>query len=180
MVFPLLADFHVCLINAVRRPGEFQVRAHPSSRFIFGEEPRRVLGLVEHDPELRIDRLTSAVLDFPSGQAIFTCGTQIAPYQRMQFFGTRGHVEIEIPFNAPPDRPCRLFVAGESSRPGEGTETIEVGTCDQYTIQGDLFSQAVREGGQVPVPLEDSVNNMKTIEAIFRSAALGVWEHPAG
>ncbi len=151
-----------------------------TSRFIFGEEPRRVLGLVERDPDFGIDRLTSAVLDFPSGQAIFTCGTQIAPYQRMQFFGTRGRVEIEIPFNAPPDRPCRLFLAEGSSGVGEGVETIEVGACDQYTIQGDLFSRAVREDGRVPVPLEDAVNNMRTIEAIFRSAASGVWERPAG
>jgi predicted dehydrogenase len=151
-----------------------------TSRFIFGEEPRRVLGLIERDPESGIDRLTSAVLDFPSGQAIFTCGTQITPYQRMQFFGTRGRVEIEIPFNAPPDRPCRLFLAEGSSGVGEGVETIEVGTCDQYTIQGDLFSRAVREDGRVPVPLEDAVKNMRTIEAIFRSAASGVWECPAG
>jgi len=151
-----------------------------TSRFIFGEEPRRVLGHVERDPELEIDRLTSAILDFPYGQAIFTCSTQIAPYQRMQLFGTRGRIEIEIPFNAPPDHPCRLFVAEGSSGIGDGVETIEVGACDQYTIQGDLFSRAVREDGQVPVSLEDAVNNMRTIEAIFRSAASGVWERPAG
>ncbi|MDQ3648952.1 MAG: Gfo/Idh/MocA family oxidoreductase [Acidobacteriota bacterium] len=151
-----------------------------TSRFIFGEEPRRVLGDVERDPELGIDRLTSAILDFPSGQAIFTCSTQIAPYQRMQLFGTRGRIEFEIPFNAPPDRPCRIFVAEGSSGIGDGVETIEVGACDQYTIQGDLFSRAVREDGQVPVSLEDAVNNMRTIEAIFRSAASGCWERPAG
>ncbi len=151
-----------------------------TSRFIFGEEPRRVLGDVERDPELGIDRLTSAILDFPSGQAIFTCSTQIAPYQRMQLFGTRGRIEFEIPFNAPPDRPCRIFVAEGSSGIGDGVETIEVGACDQYTIQGDLFSRAVREDEQVPVSLEDAVNNMRTIEAIFRSAASGCWERPAG
>src|SRR5829696_5439488 len=42
------------------------------SRFLFGEEPRRVLGLVERDPEMGVDRLTSGVLDFPSGRATFT------------------------------------------------------------------------------------------------------------
>ena len=59
---------------------------------------------------MKIDRLTSAILDFPSGQSIFTCGTQLVPYQRMQFFGTQGRIEVEIPFNAPNDRPCRIFI----------------------------------------------------------------------
>src|SRR5580693_3860539 len=70
-----------------------------SSRFVFREEPVRVMGLIERDPEWKIDRLASAILDFPSGQSIFTCSTQLVPYQRMQFFGTQGRVEVEIPFN---------------------------------------------------------------------------------
>src|SRR5229473_5723926 len=80
------------------------------SRFMFGQEPSRVVGLLERDPEMGIDRLSSAALDFPSGQAVFTCCMQMVPYQRAQVFGTRGRVELEIPFNAPPDRPCRIRV----------------------------------------------------------------------
>src|ERR1700693_4148806 len=70
-----------------------------TSRFIFGEEPTRVLGLVERDPQMKVDRLTSAMLDFPSGQSTFICSMQLVPYQRSQFFGTKGRIEIEIPFN---------------------------------------------------------------------------------
>ena len=147
------------------------------SRFAFGEEPRRVLGLVERDPEWNVDRLTSAVLDFPAGQATFTCSTQLAPYQRMQFFGTRGRVEVERPFNSPNDRPTRLLVYDDTDN-SRGVEVIEIPTCDQYTIQGDLFSRAIREGTDVPLPLEDSVNNMAAVEAIFRSAESGRWEEP--
>ena len=145
-----------------------------TSRFILGEEPRRVVALIERDPEMKIDRLTSALLDFPSGQAIFTCSTQLIPYQRMQFFGTRGRIEIEIPFNAPTDRPCRIFV--DSGPNGGGIETREFPVCNQYTIQGDLFSRAIREGGEVAVPVEDAIKNMAIIEAIFRSAATNQWE----
>jgi predicted dehydrogenase len=147
------------------------------SRFAFGDEPRRVMGLVEHDPEWNVDRLTSAVLDFPSGHATFTCSTQLAPFQRMHFFGTRGRIEVEIPFNSPNDRPTRIFVAEDSNTSGV-VETIEFPPCDQYTIQGDLFSRAVREGVETPLPLEDSVKNMAAIEAIFRSAESGCWEEP--
>ena len=145
------------------------------SRFVFGAEPRRVLGLVERDPEWGVDRLTSGVLEFEAGRATFNCSTQLAPYQRMQFFGTRGRVEVEVPFNAPTDRPTRLLV----SEGGGPPEALEFPACDQYTIQGDLFSRAVREGGEQPIPLEDALHNMAAIDAIFRSARTGAWEVPA-
>ena len=149
-----------------------------TSRFAFGEEPVRVLGLIERDPEMKVDRLTSAILEFPSGQAVFTCATQLVPYQRMQFFGTKGRVEVEIPFNAPNDRPCRILVDDGGELFGADIKTEEIPTCDQYTIQGDLFSKAIREGGDVPVSLEHAIQNMSVIDAIFRSAESGKWEKP--
>jgi len=149
-----------------------------TSRFVFGEEPSRVLGLLERDPEMKTDRLGSAILDFPSGQSIFTCSTQLVAYQRMQFLGTKGRIEIQIPFNAPNDRPCRIFIDDGSDLFGGGVSTEEFPTCDQYTIQGDAFSKAIREGGEVPVPLEDAIKNMAVIEAVFRSAESGKWERP--
>ena len=149
-----------------------------TSRFMFGEEPSRVLGLIERDPEMKIDRLTSAILDFPSGQSIFTCSTQLALYQQMHFLGTQGRIQIEIPFNAPHQRPCRLFIDDGRDVFGTGITTETFATCDQYTVQGDVFSRALREGGNVPVPIEDSVRNMAVIEAVFRSAESGQWERP--
>jgi predicted dehydrogenase len=149
-----------------------------TSRFFFEEEPSRVLGIMERDPKMKIDRLTSAILDFPRGHSVFTVSTQLVPYQRMQFFGTRGRIEVEIPFNAPPDRPCRIFADDGSDFNGRGIQTIAFDACNQYTIQGDLFSRAIRDGAEAPVPLEDSVNNMAVIDAIFRSAKSGKWERP--
>jgi predicted dehydrogenase len=147
-----------------------------TSRMIFGEEPRRVLGLIERDPRFDVDVLTSMVLDYPSGQAIGTCSTQMVAYQRVQVFGTEGRLEIEVPFNAPNDRPCRLWIDREGDLFGSGIETIELATCDQYRIQGDEFSRAVIENTRVPYPLEMSLQNMKLIDALFRSAESGSWE----
>jgi predicted dehydrogenase len=149
------------------------------SRFIFGEEPTKVLGLVERDPDMQVDRLTSAILDFPSGQATFTCSTQLVPYQRMQFFGTAGRIEIEIPFNAPVHRPTRIFIDDGKDLFGSGIEVKEFPVCNQYTIQGDLFSQAIRQNTTSPIPLEDAINNMAVIEALFHSALSYTWESPA-
>jgi len=149
-----------------------------SSRFAFKQEPTRVVGTLDRDPQMGVDRLASAILEFPAGHAIFTCGTQLTPYQRVHFLGTRGRIEIEIPFNAPNDRPTRLFVdaTGDLSGSGISTETFPV--SDQYTSQGDAFAKAVNEQCAVPVTLEDSLGNMAVIEAIFRSALSAKWEIP--
>jgi predicted dehydrogenase len=137
-----------------------------SARFLFGEEPRRVSGTLEFDPDFKTDRLASAVLDFPSGQATFLCSTQMVPGQRVLAFGTKGRIEIEIPFNAPPDAQCRIWVDGRE-------ELFDI--CDQYTLQGDAFSRAVLGQGPVPVPLENSLGNMAVIDAIVESSHSGRW-----
>jgi len=160
--------------------GMYDIGCYPitTSRFIFSEEPSRVIGLVERDPEFNTDRLASVILDFPSGQCVFTCSTQLVPYQRMQFLGTKGRIEIEIPFNAPNDRPCRIFIDDGRDVFGSGVVTESFPTCDQYTIQGDVFSRAVRGDGEVPVSLEDAICNMAVLEAVFRSAETGRWQRP--
>src|SRR5882724_6187657 len=149
-----------------------------TSRFIFGAEPTGVAGLIELDPDFRTDRLASAILEFPSGQAVFTCSTQLVAYQRMQFLGTTGRIEIEIPFNAPPDRACRIFIDDGRDVFGAGIRIETIPVCDQYTVQGDAFSRAIREGSDVPVPLEDAIGNMAVIEAVFRAGESGRWEKP--
>src|SRR5258708_30077961 len=133
------------------------------ARFLFEQEPVHVVGRFDRDPEFGIDRLTAAILDCPSGHCVFSCSTQMVPYQKVQILGTKARIELQIPFNAPPDRPARLFVDTGADLFGGGMRTEEFPVCDQYTIQGDLFSQAVRHGGEVPTPLEDSILNMAAI-----------------
>jgi predicted dehydrogenase len=139
-------------------------------RFLFGAEPRRVSSVVEYDPRFKTDRLASAVLDFGSGTATFTCGTQLSPYQRVQIFGTQGRIEIEIPFNAPPDRPCKLWHEHDGQ-----IDEITFDICNQYTLQGDLFSQAVLNDTPVFTPIEDALANMRVIEAVLDSARKAGW-----
>lgn len=146
------------------------------ARFLYQDEPRRVVALIERDPTMRIDRLTSVLMDFPAGQASFTCSTQLVASQRMQIFGTRARIDVEIPFNAPPDRPLRIVIDDGADAPAAGGEVIEFPPVDQYTREGDAFSSAVLAGTQPPVPLEDAIKNMAVIDAIFRSAETGAWE----
>ena len=151
-----------------------------TSRLVFGEEPVRVSAAVTRDPRLdNIDMLTSAILEFPSGHCVFTCSTQIQQQQSMCFYGSTGLIAPEIPFNATPGGTSRIFIDDGRDLTGGGRVVEEFPACDQYTIQGDLFSLAIREGGAPPVPLEDAVRNMAVIDAVFRSAETGRWESPA-
>ena len=149
------------------------------ARFLFGREPARVAAVLDRDPQLGTDRLSSAVLDFSPGQAIFTCSTQLVPFQRMQILGTHGRIDMEIPYNIPPDRPSRIFIDDGSELAGKNARVEEFPAVDQYTIQGDEFSRAVQENTQVPVPLEDALQNMQVIDAVLRSGDSQGWEKVA-
>ncbi|MES3018387.1 MAG: Gfo/Idh/MocA family oxidoreductase [Bacteroidota bacterium] len=140
------------------------------SRYIFGHEPVRANGVVEFDPVFQTDRMASAILDFSTGTSTFTCSTQLSPSQRVSIFGDTGSIEIEIPFNAPPDQPTKLWL-----RTLRETEEITFDICDQYTIQGDLISKAILDNTDVPTPIEDALNNMLVIEAIFKSSESKKW-----
>lgn len=144
------------------------------SRFIFGAEPNRVVGIVEYDPKLKTDRLASGIMDFGNGTATFTCSTQLAPYQRVNIYGTDGRIEIEIPFNAPPNKPCKMWYETKGK-----IQEILFPIADQYTAQGDLMSLAILKNLDVPTPLTDGVNNMKIIEAIVKSGRTDKWVETA-
>ncbi|HVB72132.1 MAG TPA: Gfo/Idh/MocA family oxidoreductase [Ktedonobacteraceae bacterium] len=144
------------------------------ARFIFGAEPARVFGIVEYDPQLKTDRIASGILDFGRGTSTFTCSTQVTPYQRVNIFGTEGRIEIEIPFNAPADRPCKMWY-----QHGKEIEEILLDICNQYTLQGDALSQAILNNTGVPTPIMDAVANMQVIDAVMRSAKVGGWVYGA-
>ena len=149
-----------------------------ASRYAFGEQPQRVVACLDRDPQFQTDRLASAILEFAGGHSIFTCSTQLIPYQRIHFLGTRGRIELEIPFNAPPDRPTRLFIDSNGDLSGSGISTEIFPADDQYTMQGEAFAKAVREGTEVPVSIEDAIGNMSVIEAVFESARTNQWVTP--
>jgi len=147
------------------------------ARWLFGEEPEAAIGIVDRDPELRVDRIVSGLLRFPSGgQATFTSAMQLVHYQRMQLHGTSGRIEVQIPFNAPNDRACRIFVDNGRELGDRSADAIDFPIVDQYTLQGDNFSAAVRGEGEVPVSIEDAIGNMAVIDALFRSETSGKWE----
>jgi predicted dehydrogenase len=148
-----------------------------AGRYFFDADPQRAVALIDRDPSFGTDRTSSGLVDFGAGRQLgFTVSTQCAPYQRVQLCGSRGRIEIQIPFNAPMGGVTRLFLDDGSALDGGGTVTETLPACDQYTLQGEAFSRAVR--GEIPLPygLEDATMNARTLEALFRSEQSASWE----
>jgi len=144
------------------------------SRYLFAGEPKRVAALLEFDPVMKTDRLASVVMEFDQGQSIFTVSTQLVPYQRMHLFGTTGHLEVMIPFNAPNASPCIIKQDTGTLAEAE-VRSRSFPVVDQYTLQGDDFARAVCENGPVHQPLEDALKNTRVINALFTAARETRW-----
>ncbi len=141
------------------------------ARMVFGSEPTGVKAIMRRDPEFGTDFLTSAVLDFEGRQASFTCSTQIEDSQRVDIVGTEGRIVVEIPFNIPPDRPTRFVLYAGGDPPADpGVGVYEFPNADQYGLQADAFSRAIRLDTPVPTPPADAVANMVVIERIIANA----------
>ena len=144
------------------------------SRFIFGAEPKRVTATIDRDPKFKTDRLLGGLADFGKGRHLsFTISTQLAPYQRVQIMGTKGRIEIEIPFNAPPDVPNRIFIQGAEMNVGQWHSYP---ISDQYQLQAEAFGRTIRSGKKPKWGVDDAIKNMKIIDAFFKSGKSGKWE----
>jgi predicted dehydrogenase len=150
-----------------------------SARYLFEADPTRVMALMERDPAFGTDRLSSGLVDFGAGRHLtFTVSTQLAPFQRVQALGTKGRIEIRIPFNAPPDEVTQILVDTGRQHGDRSAEGIELAVCDQYRLQGEAFARAVR--GEEPLigGVDDALVNMSILDALRRSEASGAWEVP--
>ncbi len=150
-----------------------------TARYIFAAEPTRLVAALEIDPKFGTDRLASAILEFPGGRHLtFSASTQLAGHQRVTIAGAAGRIEVQVPFNAPIDRPSKITVDSGVDLVGSGARVEEFATCDQYTLQGDAFSRAILGEEKPEYPIEDAIANMRVIDACFRSAKSGRWETP--
>ena len=144
------------------------------SRMLFGSEPARVEAAIVRDPVGGTDVVATALLAFAGGVASFTCSTRAEDHQRVDIYGSRGRIGIEIPFNIPPDRPTRIFVTAGGDPPvAPDTETLTFDSADPYTVEAEAFATAVLDGRPVPVPPADAIANLRVIEAIFAAAHEG-------
>ena len=154
--------------GGMRDVGSYAVSA---ARLVVGTEPIRVLSLMHRDQALKTDTLSTGVLDFGKTRSTFTVGTQSQAWQRVDVVGSAGNMTVHIPFNPHTDAPTELTVTAWN-----GTRVVRMPLADHFVEVFDAFSRAVRSGGPVPHPHEDTVNNQKVLDALFRSEKTGTWE----
>jgi predicted dehydrogenase len=150
-----------------------------AARYLFEAEPLRVVALARPDAAMGIDRLSSGLMEFPGGRhAGFTCSMQMVRHQRVQVLCEAGRIELPVPFTPPPDKPARLLVDDGTSADAGSMRVEEFFPCDQYTLQGDAAAAYFLGEAANPFPLEDSLRNMRVIDALRRSAESAQWETP--
>ena len=157
----------------------YDVGCYPivTSRYVFGADPQRVIALIDRDPHLGVDRLTSGLLAFPGGgQLIFSSALQLAPYQRVVILGSEGRIEVQLPFTPPKEHGCRLIIDSGKSLDGSSAQFEEFAPVDQFVLQCDLAAAVFRNEAEQEFPIEDAIANMRVIDALYRSAVSGQWE----
>ena len=148
-----------------------------SGRYLFEAEPRRVVALVDRDPNFKTDRLASVIADFGNGRHLsFVCGTQASGRQSVEVFGDRASLEIVIPYNAVADESGALLVGngGPLDRSLYRREITK--PVDQYTEEADAFARAVLGEEPLAYGVDDAIQQMRILDAIFRSEKSGAWE----
>jgi len=147
-----------------------------ASRFLLDAEPKRAIGLIERDPDFKTDRLASVMLDYGQGlQASFICSTQAAGHQKVEILGTKARLELVIPFVPDADTATAITVDQAYSHDRSLSRREIIPPCDQYTEEAEGFALAVL--GQKPLPygIEDAIQNMRILDAIFASEKSGAW-----
>jgi predicted dehydrogenase len=150
-------------------------------RMAFGAEPLRALGLLENDPAFGTDRLASAILEFPTGQATILISTQAGPatggsHQHLGLIAEKGWARMDFPFAHPVPQTCHLLIGGDSSIGQIPARTIAFEPVNQYALQAERFSALVRGEKAVEFPIELGIANMRVLDALRRSGASRTWE----
>lgn len=145
-----------------------------ASRMLLGDVPERVHAAAHLHPNHGVDMTMSAILDYGTARATFTCSMEQEPDHRLHIYGTEGWMTIEDPFNCPPDKGTRIVLAtGGDDVPYDSTHrVIDVPPGNQYGIQATAFSRAILERRPAPLPVSDTVANMRVIERVFAAAGL--------
>jgi predicted dehydrogenase len=161
----------------------YDVGCYPivTARYVFGTDPQRAIALIDRDPQLAVDRLTSGLLAFPGGgQLVFSSALQLAPYQRVVILGSEGRIEVSVPFTPQKEHGCRLIVDSGKSLDGSSAVFEDFAPVDQFVEQCDLAAAVFRNEAEQEFPIEDAIANMRAIDALYRSAVSGHWEPCVG
>jgi predicted dehydrogenase len=178
-VFPVLDPNNVRNREELGGGALYDVGCYPilTARYLFGTEPERAVALIDRDPKLGIDRVTSGLLSFAGGgQLTFSSALQLAAYQRVVILGSQGRIEVSVPFTPQKDYACRIIIDTGTTLDGSSAVFEQFPAVDQYALQCDQAAAVMRGEAAQEFPIEDAIANMRAIDALYRSGASGQWE----
>ena len=150
-----------------------------------GRAPNRVIAALDRDPEFRVDRLSTALLDYGDAHASFTVGLQSGPsgwatHQQFSVLGSDGWLRCDFPYAHARPTPCHVYVGDRTSHGAVETAVYAFEPVNQYALQVERFSRYLR-GEAVPSwPIEDSLLTLRITEALFASAQDSQWRSVDG
>jgi predicted dehydrogenase len=140
------------------------------SRFIYDEEPLRVLGQITPYAGYEVDCFVSGIMEFADGNATFSATTKSESGQYVKIHGEQGSILMPLPFSPQPSASTQIIL-----KRNDVSEEIIQPPSDHYRNMADEFAQSVFAKVSVPTPLSDALANMKIIDAIFASAKDSQW-----
>jgi predicted dehydrogenase len=158
--------------------GIYDIGCYPitAARFLFDADPLRAVSLVDRDPVMKTDRLASALLDFGRGrQATFTCSTQTNLSQSLELLGSKGRMELSVPFTPNAGTATAILVDRDYDVSGNLARREIIPPCDQYTEQANAFCRAILDNKPLEWGVEDAIKTMRVIDAVYESERTGAW-----
>ena len=134
-------------------------------RAIYGHPPQVVAARV-HTPKIGgVDMATNAVLDFGDGRiGMIDSSFGLPMRQGAEIIGEAGTITIPVPFT-PGTRAVTVFV----TKNGQMTEQ-DFSPIDQYQLEVEHFANCIQSGLEPEPLLSETLENLATIEAIYRTA----------
>lgn len=149
-----------------------------TARFVFGQEPVKVMAIAEPDPVHGVDMFSSAILDFGQGRhAVFTVSTAMASSQTLQVVCEKGFIDLPKSYVPARNEPSHIHVDISASHDLSDVTTTSFEPLDQYMCEVTNFSKAVRGDTSTYFGIEDAIANARVLDTIFASIKSGQWEH---
>lgn len=145
------------------------------ARMVVGEAPRRVWATAQWTPS-GVDHTLLATLEYPGGAlAQIACSFRASFQQQAQIVGNNGLIELDQAFTMHPhqETSIRLWRGNHFAE----QETISLAAINHYRLEAEGFGRLIKAGHspeQLPeMPLIETLDNLRTIEALLRSAREG-------
>jgi xylose dehydrogenase (NAD/NADP) len=134
-------------------------------RAVYGHAPIAVAGRVFAQDEGEVEITTSAVLDFGAGRfGLIDSSFALPTRQVAEVIGDEGSITIPLPFTPPVvDTEVVLSIEGQ-------TIHQRITAIDHYRLEVEHFGLCIRTGAQPTYSLDETLDNLRTIEAVYQSA----------